>query len=254
MSVTREQAGWDHVSYAVYRLGPKETFDRRGDGDELAVVILEGVVDVEVGSQAHAGLGGRQSVFDPEPATVVLVEPQLSVRVSARRDALIGLASAPASKRCPTRIITPDEVLIEERGSGVTLRRVHHLLPPSAPASSLILFEVITPGGHWSSYPPHKHDTFRPPEEYPLEELYHYRFRRPAGYAIHRVYTIDGTRDDLFVVHDSDLVTVDRGFHPVCAAPGYDAWYLNVMAGPIREWRFSLDPDHAWLMDWRAPG
>jgi 5-deoxy-glucuronate isomerase len=252
--VTREQAGWERVSYAVHRLPSGANIERPGDGDEVAVLVLEGTVDVDVGTRMFAGVGGRATVFDPEPAAVVLVEPGASIRATARSEALVGLASAPGGDHRSTRLIPPSEVLVEHRGSGVTSRRVHHLLPPSSPAGALILFEVVTPGGHWSSYPPHKHDTFNPPEEYPLEELYHYRFRHPAGFAIQRIYARDDSLDLAFVARDNDLVTVDRGYHPVCAAAGYDAWYLNVMAGPVREWRFSVDPDHIWLMDWRPPG
>jgi 5-deoxy-glucuronate isomerase len=127
---------------------------------------------------------------------------------------------------------------------------VHHLLPPEARAGRLILFEVITPGGNWSSYPPHKHDTDDPPRERALEELYYYRFDRPEGFAVQRVYSADRSLDETVTAGDGDVVLVPRGYHAVAAAAGYECYYLNVMAGPVREWRFTVDPDHAWLMDW----
>ena len=108
----------------------------------------------------------------------------------------------------------------------------------------------MTPGGNWSSYPPHKHDTEDPPRESRLEELYYYRFSRPQGFAFARVYTKDGRLDECLAPGDGDLVLVPEGYHPVGVPAGYDCWYLNVMAGPTREWRFTLDPDHAWLMNW----
>jgi 5-deoxy-glucuronate isomerase len=109
---------------------------------------------------------------------------------------------------------------------------------------------VVTPGGNWSSYPPHKHDTNDPPRERQLEELYYYRFRRPRGFAFQRVYTADRSLDEAITPMDGDAVLVPRGYHPVGVPAGYDCYYLNVMAGPIREWRFTIDPDHEWLMDW----
>ena len=138
-------------------------------------------------------------------------------------------------------------MLVEQRGAGNTARTVHHLLPPAALAGRLILFEVFTPGGNWSSYPPHKHDIDDPPRESLLEELYHYRFARPTGFAFARVYTPDRSLDETLSPSDGDVVLVPRGYHPVGMPAGYDGYYLNAMAGPSRRWHFSLDPDHAWL-------
>jgi 5-deoxy-glucuronate isomerase len=147
-------------------------------------------------------------------------------------------------------MVEASDILVEQRGSGDTARRIHHLLPPSARAGRLILFEVFTPGGNWSSYPPHKHDTEDPPTEAYLEELYYYRFARPEGWAFQRVYTPDRSLDEAFAPGDSDVVLVPRGYHPVGMPAGYDGYYLNVMAGHARDWHFTVDPDHAWLMDW----
>jgi len=108
--------------------------------------------------------------------------------------------------------------------------------------------EVITPGGNWSSYPPHKHDRENLPHESRLEETYYHRLNPSQGYAVQRVYTDDRSLDEVMVVQDRDVVLVPEGYHPVGAAYGYDLWYLNVMAGPERIWRFHNDPDHAWLL------
>ena len=160
------------------------------------------------------------------------------------------VASAPAGAVRVTRAIAPGDVLVEARGSGQTARRIHHLLPPDAEAGRLIAYEVFTPGGNWSSYPPHKHDTEDPPIESRLEELYFYRFARPEGFAFQRVYTRDGSLDEALAPGDGDVVLVPRGYHPVGVPAGYDCYYLNIMAGPTRAWHFTIDPDHAWLMDW----
>ena len=129
------------------------------------------------------------------------------------------------------------------------------MLEASSPAESLFLVEVITPGGHWSSYPPHKHDTDDPPRETYLEETYYHRFQPAQGFGFQRVYTPDRALDEAIVIEDGTLVLVPRGYHPVTAAPGYDLYYLNVMAGPVREWRFTDDPDHKWVAEaWRPYG
>jgi 5-deoxy-glucuronate isomerase len=160
------------------------------------------------------------------------------------------VAGAPGGAVRRTACIDPAAILVEQRGSGNTARRIHHLLPPAAEAGRLIAFEVFTPGGNWSSYPPHKHDTENPPVEARLEELYFYRFAKSQGFAFARVYTPDRTLDEAMTPMDGDVVLVPRGYHPVGAPAGYDCYYLNVMAGPNRAWHFTIDPDHAWLMDW----
>ncbi len=243
-------SGWRWISFAVHSLQPGAVVLRPGDDREVAVVVLEGSADIRVGDHSFSDVGSRTSVFDPVPAPVILAEPEAAIQVEARTDARIAVAAAPGGDLRTTRLVEPGTIRIEERGSGQTARTVRHLLPPEAAAGRLILVEVLTPGGNWSSYPPHKHDTEDQPRESQLEELYYYRFARPHGYGLQRVYTADRSLDEVLAPEDGDVVLVPRGYHPFGAPAGYDAWYLNVMAGPTRLWHFTLDPDHAWLMDW----
>ena len=247
---TPTDAGWQYLSFATYRMTEGKTIHRPGDEDEVVVLVLEGQATIRAGEQEFADLGTRGTVFGGPPAPVVLVEPRLAIEVATRDAALVVIASAPGGAVRATRTIGPADVLVESRGSGNTARRINHLLSPATEAGRLIAVEVFTPGGNWSSFPPHKHDTEDPPREAYLEEVYLYRFARQSGFAVQRIYTIDGTLDETITVHDGDLVLVPRGYHVVAAAPGYDCYYLNVMAGHGREWRFTVDPDHAWLMDW----
>jgi len=243
-------ADWSYLGFSAHRLAPGAGIRRPPAAEERLVLVLEGRVTVRLGEQAFAGVGSRDGVFDGPPAPVVLAAPGTDLEVRAETPALVGLATAPAGPVERTAVIRADEVLVEARGSGNTARRIHHLLPPSAEAGRLIAFEVFTPGGNWSSYPPHKHDTEDPPREAYLEELYFYRFARPQGFALQRVYTADRALDEAVTPMDGDTVLVPAGYHPVGAPAGYDCYYLNVMAGPNRAWRFTVDPDHAWLMDW----
>jgi 5-deoxy-glucuronate isomerase len=248
--VTPTDAGWQYVSLAAHRMGRGQAIHRPSDDDEVAVAVLEGRATIRAGDREFAYQGTRATVFESPPAAVVLVEPGLPVDVTSHDGALIVVASAPGGDLRSTRAIGPTDILVESRGSGNTARRIHHLLPPAAEAGRLIAFEVVTPGGNWSSFPPHKHDTEDPPREAYLEEVYFYRFERPTGFAVQRVYTPDGSLDETITVRDGDLVLVPRGYHVVGAAAGYECYYLNVMAGHRRDWRFTVDPDHAWLMDW----
>ncbi len=258
-------AGWRYLSFDVHRLEPGARIARPGDGEETLVLVLEGAAGVTAGEApdgsggtvaggAWTGVGGRPSVFSGTPAGMVLAAPGADVAIVAETPALIGVAHAPGGDVRLTRAILPGDVHVEERGSGMTARRVHHLLPPGGDrAGRLIAFEVFTPGGNWSSYPPHKHDVEDPPTEAYLEELYLYRFALPQGFAFARVYTPDRSFDEAMTPTDCDMVLVPRGYHPVGAPAGYDCYYLNVMAGHHRAWHFTIDPDHAWLMDWAPP-
>ena len=243
-------AGWQYVGFAEHRLRAGATLLRPADDHEVAVIVMEGAVAVEAGGQHYTSLGSRETVFDGPPPPVLLLSPGTAISLVAEAETTVIVADAPGADARHTRLIRPDDIFVETRGHGVTERRIHHLLPPTAAAGRLILFEVFTPGGNWSSYPPHKHDTEDPPREAYLEELYYYRFARPEGWAFARVYTADRSLDESFAPRDRDVILVPRGYHPVGAPAGYDAYYLNVMAGPHRAWHFTLDPDHAWLMDW----
>ncbi len=249
-AITPEVAGWQFVSFFDHRLGAGGTVHRPAADVERAVVVLEGSATVRAGSDRWSSLGSRQSVFDGPAPPVLLLEPGLDLAVEAEQPTSLIVAEAPAAEVRRTRLFEPADIFVETRGSGITERTIHHLLPPSVEAGRLILFEVFTPGGNWSSYPPHKHDTEDPPREAYLEELYYYRFKRPEGWGFARVYTPDRSLDVSFAPTDSDVVLVPRGYHPFGAPAGYDAYYLNVMAGHHRAWHFTVDPDHAWLMDW----
>ena len=243
-------AGWEYVGFHVERLDPGDGLHAPADDRERAVVVLEGTADVRAGERSYPDLGSRTSVFDGTPPPVLLVSPDTRVEIEARSGATILMADAPAADVRLTRLFEPGQIHVETRGQGITERTIHHLLPPSVEAGRLILFEVFTPGGNWSSYPPHKHDTEDPPREAYLEELYYYRFARPEGWGFARVYTPDRSLDASFAVSDGDVLLIPRGYHPFGAPAGYDAYYLNAMAGPNRAWHFTVDPDHAWLMNW----
>ncbi len=249
-AVDPESAGWEWTTFHVYRLAPDTSVARAADDQERLVLVLEGHARVVAGERDFGIVGSRETVFDGPPCPVVLVAPGAGLTVTAETPALVAVAAAPAGPVRRTALVEAADILVETRGEGPTTRRIHHLLPPAAEAGRLIAFEAYTPGGNWSSYPPHKHDTENPPVEAKLEELYYYRFAKPQGFAFARVYTPTRDLDEVMAPMDGDLVLVPRGYHPVGVAAGYDCWYLNIMAGPNRAWHFTVDPDHAWLMNW----
>lgn len=246
VSVTPASAGWTYVGFAVVRLAAEQCYRGGDPARELCIVILSGTVDVVAGDQRFTGLGSRRTVFDGPPVAMYL-PAGCNYSISAATEAEVALCTAPATTRRPVRLILPDAMPCEVRGSGTNTRYVCNILPESAAADSLLVVEVVTPGGHWSSYPPHKHDTDAFPDETQLEETYYHRLSPRQGFAVQRVYTDDRSLDETIAVGDGDVVLVPRGYHPVAAAPRHDLYYLNVMAGPRRAWRVRPDPDYAWL-------
>jgi 5-deoxy-glucuronate isomerase len=239
-------AGWRWLSFAAFRLADGQSTNRPGDGQEVVLVVAEGTARIRVDGRDLGALGSRASVFDGAAPPLVLVAPGSRVECTSVGRSLVAVVSADGGATHRTVIRDPREIATEIRGAGITERQVRQLLPASAEAGRLIVSETFAPGGHWSSWPPHKHDTDDPPRETQLEETYFYRFARPEGMALQRIYTADRTLDETVIPHDTDLVLVPRGYHPVASAPGYDTWYLNAMAGPRREWRISIDPEHDW--------
>jgi 5-deoxy-glucuronate isomerase len=247
VSVTPESAGWRYVSFNALRIPSGGRFLLDTEGSEACIVVIAGRCAVRIGEIGWPHVGERATPFEGPPHAIY-APPGVTVEVAAHSgDVEIAIGSAPAERGEPARHIRPSDMRREVRGTGSMERTIHHILMEDSAAEVLLVTEVVTPPGHWSSYPPHKHDTDDPPRETQLEETYYHRLREPAGFALQRVYTADGQIDETVQVGDGDLVLVPRGFHTVSAAPGYELYYLNVMAGPVRRWCVTFDPDHEWL-------
>ncbi|HUN45598.1 MAG TPA: 5-deoxy-glucuronate isomerase [Stellaceae bacterium] len=246
LAITPASAGWQYVGFEVRRLAAGQAVALTSAGRETCVVVLTGTADVNVGERVFSGLGGRKSVFEDAPPGAVYAPAGSRIRIQAADETEVALCSAPAAAGEP-RAINGERMPQEVRGEGSNRRFVRNVLPETEPAERLLVVEVITPGGHWSSYPPHKHDTDTPPAETQLEETYYHRLNPPQGFAFQRVYTDDRSLDETVCVEDGDVVLVPRGYHPVGAPHGYELYYLNVMAGPVRRWIVRDDPAHAWI-------
>jgi 5-deoxy-glucuronate isomerase len=246
--VTPESAGWKHVGFEALRLAPAEAHAGSTGARELCIVVVAGKVDVESGDLAWRGLGTRESPFEDVAPPAVYLPPGRDFRIRGVTPAEVALCFAPAAKGAAPRLVEPAAMRRIVRGRGSNTRYVRDILPQDAPAEALLVVEVITPPGHSSSYPPHKHDTDAVPAESSLEETYYHRLDPPQGFVFQRVYTDDRTLDEALAVEDRDVVLVPRGYHPVVVPHGYTSYYLNVMAGAQRVWHFRNDPVHEWML------
>ena len=247
LAITPENAGWRHIGFQIFRLNPGQSMRGGQPKRETCLVVLTGTTNISVDGERFEGIGGRASLFDDVAPGAVYAPAGSNYVVTATDTVELAACSAPGRPNHSPRAIASADMSREVRGSSTNTRFVRNILPQSEEADSLLVVEVITPGGHWSSYPPHKHDTATPGKETVLEETYYHRMNPSQGFAFQRVYTDERDIDETLCVHDGDVVLVPRGYHPVGAAHGYDLYYLNVMAGPKRDWVFRNDPAHEWL-------
>ncbi|WP_372467495.1 5-deoxy-glucuronate isomerase [Microbacterium maritypicum] len=256
--------GWAHTGIRIGELGAGERLALADTGVERIIVPLSGsfsVAHTEEGSTTETLLAGRRSVFDGPSDVLYLSAAATAVITGSGR---VAVASSPTSVVHPTRLILAAETPVELRGAGASSRQVHNFGTPEAlDAERLIVCEVITPAENWSSYPPHKHDEHVPGRESRLEEIYYFEAAptrssgdaaaADAAFGMFATYSSDAGEIDIAErVRTGDIALVPFGFHgPAVAAPGYDLYYLNVMAGPDREraWLITDDPAHAWVRD-----
>ena len=246
--VTPQSAGWKYVSFGLYRLGSGETATEDTGGNEVILVMVEGKARFRAAGQDWGVLGDRMDVFEKTPPHCLYVPNGQDWAAEAETDCTIAVCSAPGKGGHAARRIGPEGITLTQRGEGTNTRFINNIAMEAEDyCDSLLVTEVFTPAGHWSSYPSHRHDEDDFPRITYLEETYYHRLNPATGWAVQRVYTDDGSLDEMMVVRDGDVTLVPRGHHP-CGAPyGFELYYLNVMAGPRRNWRFVPAPEVAHL-------
>src|ERR1035438_8569300 len=234
--------GFQFLRFRTQKLTPGDRVQEDTGDCELGVVLLGGQCTVESSRGTWTNIGRRPNVFAGMPYALYLpLHTQFTISTDSECD--LAFCCCRAEESFPPRLVTPADVDVEIRGAGNATRQINGIFKPDFPADRLIVVEVYTPSGNWSSYPPHKHDVHNPPGEVDLEEIYYYRLDRPEGYAIQKVYTADGRIDETLSVRDGELVLIPDGYH---------LYYLNALAGSARSMAASDDPDYAWVRDtWR---
>ncbi len=248
--VSPDSANWEHLSMEARRLDKGEIWNHKTLQNELALVILGGQCTVRSNKGEWANIGRRPHVFAGMPNALYLPR-QTEFELESLSEGLeIAYAWVQTDQDHPAQLITPDQSKIEIRGGNNATRQINSIIAPGFDCHRLVCVEVYTPGGNWSSYPPHKHDVHRERRgevlEADLEEIYFYKFNRKNGFAFQRVYTDDRSLDESVVAHNNDIVLIPEGYHPVCTAYGFDCYYLNFLAGTAQSLAATDDPDYEW--------
>ena len=248
-AITPESAGWRYVGFDLIRLRAGEAWAEETGSNEVILVMVEGKARIEAAGQDSGELGERMDVFEKTPPHCLYVPNGSSWALETTTDAVIAVCKAPGKGGHEARRIGPDGITLTQRGQGTNTRYINNIAMEGEDyCDSLLVTEVFTPAGHWSSYPSHRHDEDDYPNITYLEETYYHRLNPGNGFGIQRVYTDDGQLDETMAVSDGDVVLVPRGHHP-CGAPyGIEMYYLNVMAGPRRNWRFVPAPELEHLL------
>ena len=248
--ITPASARWRYVGFALYRLRAGEEANEATGDREVILVIVEGRAAVRAAGRDWGVLGERMDVFEKTAPHSLYVPNNSRWSLRAETHCTLAVCSAPGRGGHEARRIGPDGIETAERGRGTNTRHVNNIAMENEDhADSLLVTEVFTPAGHWSSFPSHRHDEDDFPRITYLEETYYHRLNPADGFGVQRVYTDDRMLDETMAVHDGDVVCVPRGHHP-CGAPyGFEMYYLNVMAGPLRKWRFVPAPEVEWIVE-----
>ena len=248
--ITPAGAGWRHVGFSLYHLSAGDRAGEATGGTEVILVMVQGKAQITGAGQDWGVLGDRMDVFEKTAPHCLYLPNGTDWTATAETDCVIAVCSAPGKGGHTARRIGPEGITLTERGKGTNTRHINNIAMENEDyCDALLVTEVFTPAGHWSSYPSHRHDEDDFPRITYLEETYYHRLNPANGFGIQRVYTDDGSLDETMAVADGDVVLVPRGHHP-CGAPyGFEMYYLNVMAGPLRKWRFVAAPEVKWIME-----
>lgn len=247
LQVTPEDASWDYVGLTVESIAPGGVWNFFAEKEEICIVPLQGsaVIETDDGEWTVSRPG---TMFDGKP-TCLYLPLGSSFKAMSHDGAELAVTSSRATQVFTAKLIEPDDIDVEIRGAGNAARQISHIIKPEFPADKLLVVEVFTPSGNWSSFPPHKHDVSQMPQEADLEEIYYYRIHPNDGFALQRLYFADGSFDHAWTIHDGDLLLVPEGYHAFAVAHGYTGYYLNILAGDEAERTMQPadDPAYAWV-------
>ncbi|MDQ0338267.1 5-deoxy-glucuronate isomerase [Caldalkalibacillus uzonensis] len=238
-----------YLAFGKISLKQGQNYSSQTGNYETVLVIMTGTATIVSENKKWEHLGGRNTVFDGK-GTAVYVPCQSEYKVYAESDVHIAVCKAKAEEKFEPFVVTPDEIVIHHRGKETWQREVHDIIADNADGrvQRIVLGETFNHPGHWSGYPPHKHDGEFFPEEPNLEEVYHFQVNPEQGFGVQLHYTKDGSIDNAYIVRQGDTFAIDKGYHPVAAAGGYQVYYLWFMAGNTgRTLNPYEDADHKWL-------
>ncbi len=257
-SITKESVGWKYLNFEARKLNLNEEFIWDTCENEMVVVLLSGNYKLKSNSQNFEITNGREDVFKGVAHTLYIPRRTQICITATSKELDIAYGWCKSDMDYPLKLIKPEETQIVIYGGDNATRQFNDLIPPGFGCSKIVVREVYTPSGNWSSFPAHKHDervldskgkVLEPIQE----ETYFYKFQKPKAYAIQQVYTKDKSLDEIIRAKNNDVVLIPKGFHPVVAEHGFHCYYLNFLAGTDQCLANTTDPDHEWIYNsWKT--
>ena len=235
-----------NIGFSVLMAERGNTYCANTDLAELCLVILSGKWKIKVKGEKAEYNCERTSVFE-EKAYALYLPPGTEYELVAEKKGEVALCKSHGPNKKKPIFIEPWQIKERHLGGNTFHRKAFDILDDATDANFLLVGETISEPGHWSSYPPHKHDTDNPPHETALEELYYFRFKPSGGFGFQRIYSEDHSLDEAFMIEDSSVVLIPSGYHPVASAPGYSLYYLWILAGEKRILQPYFDHKHKWV-------
>jgi len=251
-SISPESAKWNYLSFEARQLDKNELWEHQTQENELVIVLLSGNFKVDSNMGDWETKNGRKDVFSGVAHTLYLPKNTDFTLTALSEKLDIAYGWCKAQHDFPAKFVTPEETPVVIFGGDNATRQFNDLIPPGFGCNSIVVREVYTPSGNWSSFPAHKHDERILAEDGTVlepiqEETYFYKFQKPEAYAIQQVYTKDSSLDEIVRPRHNDVVMIPRGFHPVVAEHGFHCYYLNFLAGTDQCLANTTDPDHEWI-------
>ncbi|PMQ01713.1 MAG: 5-deoxy-glucuronate isomerase [Dictyoglomus sp. NZ13-RE01] len=236
----------EFIEFDIFKGEKGDSYTFSSKDYEVGIIILTGRCNIKVDDISYSSLGARRNVFDGN-AYSLYVPNNKEVTIEALENVEIAIGKTKVKTDEDVKLIKPEDVTVRNVGAGNWRRDVKDIIDKRIKAKRLLIGETINPPGNWSSYPPHKHDKDNYPYEVRMEEVYFYKLNPSHGFGLQRVYTQEGDIDNVYLIEDNSLLMIKRGYHPVVAAPGYQLYYLWILAGDTREQLMADDPKHQWI-------
>lgn len=245
--ITKENSSLDMLEVDMVKLADGQKKEYSETDKEYSLIILGGKCTVTGDGFDYKNIGKRKNVFDGA-ATALYIPRNRKFIIKADTDITIAVCKSPCDIDTKPVLINPEDVIIKNLGKNGWKRQAHFIIDERISAKYIYIGEAYVSSGMWASYPPHKHDEDNMPIEGILEEIYYYEFNKAAGFGIQRVYSKDGDIDKTYTVKTGDFVEIPKGYHPFCCAPGYESYYLWIMAGKNRGFFMTTEEGHKWLV------
>lgn len=244
--ITKENSSLKMLEVDMLKLRDKESKTYSEKDKEYGLLLIGGKCTVTGDGFEYKNIGKRKNAFDG-PATCLYVPRNRKFKITGEGDVTIAVCKSPAKEDFEPVLVNPEDVIIKDLGKPGWKRQAHFILDERIKANLIYIGEAFVEGGQWASYPPHKHDDDNMPNEGVLEEIYYFEYDKPQGFGIQKVYTKEGDIDETYTVKNGDFVEIPKGYHPCCAAPGYNNYYLWIMAGENRGFYMTTEEDHKWM-------